>query len=183
MKKSYVFILIFILILGVFVSVPITNHKIDEIYSVDDFLRIHIRANSNSKQDQAVKYKVKEAFVEALTPLLAEAKTKQKAECIILNNLCMLDLIANDVLNKNGFSYGAKTTLRKENFPTRNYGALTLKAGCYDSVIVELGDAVGDNWWCVVYPPMCFVDGSDNQKNVVYKSKIYEIIQNFFRKG
>lgn len=182
MKKFYILIIIFVLIFGVFVFVPSINFKVEDDYSYDDFLRIHIRANSNSKQDQNVKYKVKEALVELLTPLLADADTKQKAECIILNNMSMLDLVADDVLEQNGFSYKAKTSLRKENFPTRSYDELTLKAGSYDAVIVELGSALGDNWWCVVYPPMCFVDGNDNQKNVVFKSKIYEIIRNFFKK-
>lgn len=179
MKKIYIIIAIFILLVGVFSFLPVSNIVAKGEYSPDEFLRIHIRANSNNKVDQNVKYKVKEAFVEILTPLLADADTKEKSERIILDNLNMLDLIANQVLSENGFSYTAKTFLRKENFPTRTYDNITLKADVYDAVVVELGAATGDNWWCVIYPPMCFVDGNDGNKNVVYVSKLVEVIKKF----
>ena len=83
--------------------------------------------------------------------------------------------LANQVLAKNGFNYKATVAVRNEEFPTRVYEDLTLESGYYDALIVELGRAKGDNWWCVVYPPMCF---TGNESGIIYKSKILEIIQN-----
>ena len=87
------------------------------------------------------------------------------------------EAIAEKVLLENGFSYGASAKLIKEEFPTRVYEGATLLAGVYDAFILELGSGEGDNWWCVVYPPLCFAGG---EQNIVYKSKILEIIRSFF---
>ena len=81
------------------------------------------------------------------------------------------------MLARNGFDYAARAEVRTEEFPTRVYGDYTLPAGTYTALIVELGSGKGDNWWCVVYPPLCFAGSS--QGNVVYKSKIAEIIENW----
>ena len=77
------------------------------------------------------------------------------------------------LLIKNGFNYGCKIAVKGENFPTRVYEGLTLSAGYYDALIIELGSGQGDNWWCVVYPPLCFT-GSDD---ITYRSKIWDLIK------
>lgn len=143
------------------------------------YLRIHIRADSNDAEAQAVKYKVRDEVVNFLTPVVAEAETKEEAMAHISACLKDIEKTAARVLRENGFSYGAKASLRKEQFPTRVYENVTLEAGVYDALILELGTGKGDNWWCVVYPPLCFTSGS---ANVVYRSKILEIIQSFFGK-
>ena len=142
-----------------------------------EYLRIHIRANSNSEVDQSVKYKVKGAIVEFLTPWVSECKTKKDVEEMLKANLEMVEKVADKTLLDNGFFYKSKAKLTEEEFPLRTYGELTLDAGFYDALIVELGDGKGDNWWCVVYPPLCFVG---NGENYLYKSKILEIINGFF---
>ena len=142
-----------------------------------EYLRIHIRANSNLCSDQEVKYKVKEKLVDYLTPILSECKTKERAEMEISNRISDIENIANEVLTTFGYSYDSKAYINQELFPTRTYENLTLESGFYDALIVELGEGKGDNWWCVVYPPLCFIgEGS----GYVYKSKIMEIINNFF---
>ena len=123
-----------------------------------EYLRIHIRANSNAEIDQLVKYKIKDEIVVTITPYIADC--------------------TNSVLVKNGFNYTAKSKLCNEEFPTRTYNGYTLESGFYDALIVELGLAQGDNWWCVVYPPLCFTNAC-NGSNVVYKSRILELIRNF----
>lgn len=149
--------------------------------TADSFLRIHIRANSNSVEDQAVKYKVKDAIVEYLTPILADAKTKPEAIELVSQNLSQISNIAGLVLSDNGYNYGANAVLRSEYFPTRCYDDVVLESGEYDSLILELGSASGNNWWCVVYPPLCFVNAGDNNtENIVYRSKLLEIIRTFF---
>ena len=141
------------------------------------YLRVHIRANSNSSEDQAVKYQVRDAVVEYLTPVVADCATKRAAMEKIGANLAEIKAVAERVLEENGYFYGARANIREEEFPTRVYGGATLAAGVYDALILELGTGTGDNWWCVVYPPLCFAGGNGN---VVYKSKIAEIIRSFF---
>lgn len=142
------------------------------------YLRVHIRANSNGADDQAVKYEVRDGVVEYLTPVVAECETKAAAIGAIGARLGGIETVAERILEENGYAYGARASVRKEEFPTRVYDGATLPAGVYDALILELGTGEGDNWWCVVYPPLCFTGG---RVNVVYKSKILEIIQNFFR--
>jgi stage II sporulation protein R len=144
----------------------------------EEYLRIHVRANSNLEQDQEVKYLVKDAVVELLTPYIAECDTKKKAENTLKNLIPQIEKRAKEILEENGFTYNAKASIKRENFPTRVYGTLTLEQGFYDALILSLGNAEGDNWWCVVYPPLCFV----GEGNVEYKSKIYQIVKDFLDK-
>ncbi len=142
-----------------------------------EYLRIHIRADSNDAADQNVKYEVKSAVVDYLTPYLAEVKDKADAMRIVRAHLDGIECAANRVLQARGFGYTATAKLTSEQFPDRTYGDLTLKQGVYDALILELGSGKGDNWWCVVYPPLCFVGGESNGSNtIVYKSKLMEII-------
>ncbi len=141
------------------------------------YLRIHIRADSNDPAAQAVKYLVKDAVVEYLTPFIAECDTKKKAETLLSKRLDEIERVADGTLKENGFSYKSRAAVRNEKFPTRSYGSFTLESGYYDALIIELGSGEGDNWWCVVYPPLCFT--GDTGAGYVYKSKIYEIIRNF----
>lgn len=147
----------------------------------NEYLRIHIRADSNENCAQAVKYAVRDEVVNYLTPLVAEYETRAEAVVGIEERLEEIARIATQTLIKKGFSYGARAEIKKETFPTRVYGEYTLPAGEYTALILYLGSGQGDNWWCVVYPPLCF---SSAQGNPVYKSKIAEIIQSFQkRKG
>lgn len=140
-----------------------------------DYLRVHIRANSNSSEDQTVKYIVKDAVVEALIPLLSEAETKEEAELVLKENLAYIEKIADEVLREKGFNYESKAYISNEYFPTRTYDDLTLDSGYYDALILSLGTGDGNNWWCVVYPAFCFTN-TKNSANYVYISKIWEII-------
>ncbi len=144
-----------------------------------EYLRIHIRADSNSSEAQTVKYLVKDKVVEYLTPYIAECDSKKKAEDMLNDRLDEIERVADSVLLENGFTYECKASVERENFPTRVYDGVTLEEGFYDALILELGSGKGDNWWCVVYPPLCFTEGNFGY---VYKSKIYEIIDKFFKK-
>jgi len=145
-------------------------------FETDGYLRIHIRANSNSAEDQEVKYLVRDKVVEYLTPVVAECSSKEEAIKAVGNVASEAAKVADRTLRENGYTYGARATVRREEFPTRVYDDVTLEAGEYDALIVELGTGEGDNWWCVVYPPLCFAAGNGN---IVYRSKIAEIIRSF----
>lgn len=167
MKKICISLgIIFIIILTVACGCGVNNAGNSE------YLRIHVRANSNSACDQEVKYLVRDEIVAYLTPYIASCRDKSDAVKTINAQKQNLTKVINAVLYKNGFTYGAKVCVKNEDFPTRVYEDLTLESGYYDAVIVELGKAEGDNWWCVVYPPMCFANG----EKVEYRSKIREII-------
>lgn len=142
-----------------------------------EYLRIHIRADSNDEKAQAVKYLVKDAVIEYLTPYVAECDTKIKAKTLLVDRLEDIERVADNVLKENGFDYKSRANVKNEKFPTRVYGNFTLDSGFYDALIIQLGSGKGDNWWCVVYPPLCFT--GDVGAGYVYKSKIYEIIRKF----
>ena len=145
-----------------------------------EYLRIHVRANSNDSLDQAIKYKIKVQIVLYLTPKIAECDTKIKAINMLNSSLGDIKDIADKVLAQSGFNYQAKASLKEEQFPTRVYGNLELESGIYDALIIELGSGQGDNWWCVVYPPLCF---TGEGTNYVYRSKILDIISDFFKRS
>lgn len=173
MKKTYVIftgVLVAILFLAGFLFKQ-------DAQSYPEYLRIHIRANSNEDCDQNVKYEIKDKIVEILTPIVANCNTKEEAENMINQNIKRIEAAADAVLKEKGFDYVAKAKIKNEEFPTRVYNEYTLYQGYYDALIVELGKAEGNNWWCVVYPPLCFTSA---KTNYVYKSKIAEIIRNFF---
>ena len=173
MKKYLVILgLSFIILFLVFVQ-PYLKQEKEE----GDFFRIHIRANSNLEEDQYVKYLVKDKVVEYLTPYLANCESFDDVENVLSSRLNIIESISDTVLKQNGFTYSTTAKINNEYFPTRSYAGYVLDSGYYDALILEIGEGVGDNWWCVVYPPLCFVDTT---QNVVYKSKFLEIIKKFF---
>lgn len=176
MKRVIITISLIIILAGI-IGFGLVNNKENQN---NEYLRIHIRANSNSEIDQSVKYEVKDAVVEAMIPILADCKTKKEAETTLTKNFPLIESVANSVLSKNGFSYKAKARLANEEFPTRSYDGVVLEKGFYDALILDLGSGEGNNWWCVVYPPLCFLKSSANGEEVVYKSKLIEIIKSFF---
>ena len=172
MKKVCIsLILIGIIILSVLVGVAKPQTQ-------TGYLRIHIRAYSNSEEDQLVKYKVKDVVVSLLTPVVAQNETIEQAMASVKKMLNEIEAVTDSVLKENGFDYCASAKLCVEEFPTRVYEGYTLEQGLYDALIINLGEGKGDNWWCVVYPPLCFTSATNN---FVYKSKILEIINGFFK--
>ena len=144
-----------------------------------EYIRIHVRADSDEPQAQAVKYLVRDALVAALTPVVAECESYGEAARTLKEKDGALTEIAAQTLAENGYSYGASVQLKREYFPTRTYGEYTLPAGEYLALVALLGKAEGQNWWCVVYPPLCFAGQSGVP--IRYKSKIAEIIEEWKR--
>ena len=185
-NRCIIFLLsIIITVTAVFVFLPKTGTgqagQAGQANAPSQYLRIHIRANSNEESAQAVKYQVRDAVVEYLTPIVANCQTKAQATAQIQTNLSTLQAVANSVLLSQGISYGAAAIVQNECFPTRVYGEYTLPAGEYTAIVIALGEGKGDNWWCVVYPPLCFV--APTESNFIYKSKILEIIERWKANG
>lgn len=118
--------------------------------------RLHIIANSDSAADQALKLQVRDGVVAYLGPLLAEAETREQAEEIVVANLDQLEALAAGITAD--FGYGARAEVGQFAFPAKRYGEIYLPAGEYQALRLQLGEAAGHNWWCVLFPPLCFVD-------------------------
>lgn len=169
--RYFIIAISIIAIVLIFVFTPLTG-----LSSEIEYLRIHIRANSNSVEDQTVKYRVKEEVVDALIPLLSEIESFKQAKTTIEQNYSLIENVANNVLKQEGFTYKSNAKIENEYFPTRSYENITLEEGYYDALILELGSGEGDNWWCIVFPAFCFTK-SQKSDNIVYISRIWDIIK------
>ncbi len=172
MKKIFtIFFLLAIIFILVFVNGGFESKQYHK-----EYLRIHIRANSNLSIDQDIKYKIKDSIVDFLTPVISSCNTKSDFEKKLNENIKNIECIANNILAQNNFDYKANAKINNEYFPVRSYDNLTLENGYYDALIVNLGSGEGDNWWCVVYPPLCFLNSN---ADYCYKSRIVEIIKKY----
>lgn len=125
-----------------------------------EIIRFHVIANSDSEQDQALKLQVKTALTDALRPALNKADSIEEARGILKENLPLMEELANQVIKENGFTYTASASIEQGYFPLKVYGDLSLPPGEYEAVRIEIGSAKGQNWWCIMFPPLCFVDAT-----------------------
>ena len=121
----------------------------------DNMIRLHVVANSDSAEDQAVKLLVRDAVLETAAPYLGAAGSSAEARRQLEGILPKLCNIANETLRQNGNTDTATVSLRRELFGTRHYDGFSLPGGYYDSLRVTIGAGEGHNWWCVVYPQLC----------------------------
>ena len=126
----------------------------------DDLIRLHVLANSDHPDDQTVKLKVRDAVIEYLTPHLAGAIDSSDARRIVSEQEEALEAVVRDTVAEAGADYPVRLDTGRFEFPIRAYGGLVLPAGRYEAVRILLGEAEGKNWWCVLFPPLCFVSGT-----------------------
>lgn len=167
----------------------------------DNLLRLHIIANSDSTDDQNIKLAVRDAILESSVDIFKDCSSVDDAIEVAKSQVQVFNGIANNVLRNADFNYEANTTVEEQYFNTRTYDDFTLPAGNYNSLVINLGDSQGKNWWCVVFPCVCVPSATDSdlsdsvpEKAVStaenaekYKIKfktveIYEEIKNFFQK-
>lgn len=121
----------------------------------DSVIRIHVLANSDSKEDQARKLAVRDAILKYTRNRLSLGENREDAKAVLEENLDQLEQVAKKTLEENGSLHEVKIVLGEEYYPTREYETLSLPAGTYLSLQVQIGDAQGKNWWCVLFPPLC----------------------------
>lgn len=126
-------------------------------------VRLHIVANSDSDADQQVKLKVRDAVIEAMSEKFSETTSPEEAERIVSENIPTIRQIADRVLKEEGFAYRSTAQLGNFEFPVKQYANLTLPAGRYDALRIVLGEGEGHNWWCVMFPPLCFVSDAKGE--------------------
>ena len=200
MKKK--FIILFTLFLFIFSSAISYSESINNSLS-NSLIRLHIVANSDSAEDLELKYKVRDSLLDYMNSLNTNVQTKQDALSIIENHISDFNSIVQKTILENGFCYDSKVIVSKTKFPTKTYGDISFPAGKYDALKIEIGNAEGKNWWCVMFPPLCFVDVtsgivpeeskeimkenlsdeeyeliSENTSNINFKFKIVEMFQN-----
>ncbi|NLV87058.1 MAG: stage II sporulation protein R, partial [Clostridiales bacterium] len=141
-----------------------------------ELVRLHVIAQSDSSEDQQLKLKVRDSVLAALEPRLKDAENPQEAAAIIEESLPLLCDIA-DIVSKNaGMDYSSTSSLDVENYPSRKYEGFALPAGDYLSLKISLGDGGGQNWWCVVFPPLCLNAASETEAIEALSDSSQEII-------
>ena len=126
----------------------------------NNFLRLHIVANSDSTEDQVLKYEIRDAILNYISPYMKNASSKQDAIKILKNNMKQMYKLSSDILTEHGVNYPVRINIGNFNFPTKDYSSFILPEGNYDALKIELGNANGQNWWCVMFPSLCIVDAS-----------------------
>lgn len=127
----------------------------------DKVVRLHVLANSDSEEDQALKLRVRDRVLERATELLEQSADCQEAEALLRGNLLELENLAAEEIAAAGYDYPVTAELTDTTFPTREYDGFTLPAGEYLALRIVIGEGAGQNWWCVVFPPLCTTASAD----------------------
>ena len=169
---------VFLSLSAIFIFIGIMPvHGENEIY--ESVVRLHVLANSDSEEDQALKLKVRDSVLEATTELVAGCRSAEEAERILSENLELLKEKASATVEAEGFDYSVEIALGNEDYPTRDYGELCFPSGNYTSLRILIGDAEGQNWWCVLFPPLCMSAAtceSEDAIQVGFSGEEYKII-------
>ncbi|ACL74679.1 stage II sporulation protein R [Ruminiclostridium cellulolyticum] len=125
-----------------------------------NLVRLHVIANSDSASDQALKLKVRDEIIEYMKEKLSDSRNIDQTKEIINQNLLNIENISKEVIKKNSSNYSVKASLGNYSFPTKTYGDIALPAGKYQALRIVIGQGSGANWWCVLFPPLCFIDAT-----------------------
>lgn len=178
---------IILILLCIFILISAISY-VDAVSTdiANSVFRLHVIANSDTEEDQSLKYKVRDKLLEYMNSISSNCSSKE--EVIELANKHKQDFynLAKQVISDNGYDYNVNIKIGNFDFPTKNYGDISFPAGSYDALRVEIGNASGQNWWCVMFPPLCFVDVSsgvvpDESKEVIQDSlttEEYNMISN-----
>ncbi len=178
-KKNTTCLLLLLLLL-----VIVSNVEYSEQIDTDSLIRIHVLANSDSDADQQLKLQVKDDVVRYLQPLLEKSKSAEESRAIIRNHMAQIKQTAQQTLQQHGSEDTVTLQYGHFDFPVKYYGSFSLPSGNYEALRILIGDGQGRNWWCVLFPPLCFTDSNVStsgkytdqapEKEVVFKFKSFE---------
>ena len=175
MKKTIIGIIGFILLIGLFTGIK--NESVQAVGTVEKLsekiIRFHVLANSDSKEDQDLKLKVRDAVIEFVSPSLKNSKSIGQSREILLSLKEEVIELAEKIIKEEGYNYSVDVELAMTNFPVKTYGNITLPQGEYEAFRILIGEAKGQNWWCVMFPPLCFIDMTKGQ--ISYKESEEEL--------
>lgn len=160
--KSFKKLLIIFILFIIYILFSLSSYSTAVSNDIQNSVfRLHVIANSDSKEDQNLKYKVRDALIEYMNSISKDVSSKEEAIRIANENKDKFYNIAKKVISDNGFNYNINIEIGNFSFPTKTYGDISLPSGFYDALRVEIGEASGQNWWCVMFPSLCFVDVSE----------------------
>lgn len=176
MKQWFVIMILGVLLLAGDYFYPEESPSDIQAHISQEIIRFHCIANSDMESDQNIKLKVKDAVVASLREELKDARDIGEARTVIQENLPFIEKTANQVLSDSGYSYTASASLERCDFPVKQYGDLTFPAGNYEALRIQLGGAKGKNWWCVMFPSLCYVDEAYDVITEENKEKFQEVL-------
>lgn len=172
MKKTIILILS---IISIYIFI---GYKFSDIEIPEEALRIRILANSNSDYDQYVKNNVKEEIQDYVYNLLKDTKDINEARKIINSNLNSISLLTSKNLESQNYNLPFKINFGLNYFPKKEYKGIKYKEGYYESLLITLGSGKGDNWWCVLFPPLCLLEAEESTE-VEYTTVVSEILKKY----
>lgn len=172
MKKIFSIIIILLFIF---------NNKTEAVTIPDEAIRIRIIPNSNSNYDQQIKIKLSNVLQNQLYNLLINVKGVENARNVIQENLEKIDNTVSSTLNQENYNLGYKINYGLNYFPEKTYKGIKYEEGNYESLLITLGEGKGDNWWCVLFPPLCLIEAEESEESeeVEYKFFIQELIEKY----
>lgn len=184
-KLNFIFILTVLFFLYIFL-LSINYAKNVSANLSSSVFRLHIIANSNSDEDQHLKLIVRDNIINYMNTLISNSSTKDNIAFNISEHLEDFKNIALETIHKNGYNYEVNVSIGNFYFPTKSYGDISFPSGNYDALKIEIGESIGQNWWCVLFPPLCFVNSSsgvvpDDSKDILKENlnpESYNIINN-----
>lgn len=171
MKKIFIMFLIITILF-------VTNTSASADIIPDEAIRLRVIANSNSEYDQNIKLKVRDKVQIKLYNLLKDTKGIENARDIINENLSDIDSTVADILKEENYDKGYNINFGQNYFPEKKYKGITYEEGYYESLVVTLGKGEGENWWCVLFPPLCLLEAEESDE-VEYKFFIQELIEKY----
>lgn len=182
-KLSFIFTLIILFCLYIFL-LSINYAKSVSANLSSSVFRLHIIANSDSNEDQNLKLIVRDNVINYMNTLISNSNSKNDIISIVSNHLEDFKNIALETIHSNGYNYNVNISIGNFYFLTKSYGDVSFPSGHYDALKIEIGESIGQNWWCVLFPPLCFVNSSsgvvpDDSKNILKEnlnSESYDII-------
>ncbi len=153
-KKTY------LVLAALFFLIVLSNVEYAKQVDTSSLIRIHVLANSNTEADQTLKLQVKDSVVRTLEPLLKNSASLEESRRIIQSSLPQIEAAALKTIQQNGYSYSVSMRYGRFDFPVKYYGSFSLPAGNYEALQILIGEGQGRNWWCVLFPPLCFTDSN-----------------------
>lgn len=173
MKKT---IFIVIVILFIYYIIGVLSEEVIKI--PEEAIRFRVIANSNSKEDQDVKYEVKDEIELYMASVLQNVDNIDESRIIISNNISNINKKISNVFNRENYKLNYKVNFGLNYFPEKEFKGIKYDAGYYESLVIIIGEGKGDNWWCVMFPPLCMLEAEENTE-VEYKSFVKEIIDKY----
>lgn len=154
--KKYMFYSFAVAAIFFYLSTTVLGYDWLQPSIASKILRFHVLANSDSAEDQSVKEKVRDAVGVYLQPLLETSEDLEETKQIVEDNMEQIITVAKRTLEENGYDYSVRAQITSTDFPEKSYGAYTFPKGEYEALQIVIGEGEGQNWWCVLYPNMCF---------------------------